>query len=222
MSEAWGAFQIWVATNSDFVSAISAAVAAAAAVVFGVYQVRIGRFTQQAALAAEAATNAAMKLEQPILRIFEPNLVSTEQPVPPKVSFAAGQIYGLPTKHMVLLSIKMGNFGRTPCEIQYIDCAYSVSSEVPTTLSYTRAEEAAVPRFILVNEEIEESPLFRINLSDEEISLINADRSKLWFAVSAAYVDYMQQEHIARACWRWDTVAGPNDYGAVREPKLSR
>lgn len=115
--EAWCFFQDWVAANSNFVSAISAAVAATAAVVFGVYQIRIGRFTQQAALAAEAATNAAIKLEQPILRIFEPELVFTEQPVAPRVPFVSGQLYGLPTKYMSLLRIKIGNFGRTPCEV---------------------------------------------------------------------------------------------------------
>jgi hypothetical protein len=224
LADCWSFFRTWVADNNGLVSALSAAVTAGAAVVFGVYQVRIGRFTRQAALAAEAATSAAIRLEQPVVRLSAPELLETDEPITPNQTYGGTDLVGRPTRHMALATVKIANYGRTPCEIRQYRYGYVVAKTRPESSKYTDIKSPYLPRFLLVGEEITEHLDYPIELTEADVGRINVREASLWFFVSVTYIDFMDQSHIARGCWRWGDVygddlglAGEENFGPVRE-----
>lgn len=209
----------WISANNSFVSAASAAIAASAAVVFGVYQVRIGRFTRQAALAAEAATKASIKLEQPILRIWDVDIKQTDAPVEPRGAYACGDILGAAAQHMIVTSFKISNFGRTPCNIGRYKAAYAVGARTPDAVDYRELSEPYFPKFLEQGGERTVNFDYPINLTAHELERIRAHGERFRIFILIEFTDFMDQAHYANGSWRWDVVFNDDDFDLVREER---
>jgi hypothetical protein len=170
-----------------------------------------GETNKKIALAAERSAKAAIGIELPIIRQFDwPELVHLSKPVPEDRTYASLRVDGgRPQRYSTLHTIDVWNAGRTSAIATALRIGWDVCVRLPEEPRYRHTEGYPGGITIRAGQEGGAHALdpgrFTIELSDAEIADIASDKRWFWLFIDIEFVDFIQEVHHARMCWRWDT-----------------
>jgi hypothetical protein len=222
----------WQRTTDDPVATFTAALTLFTAVLAGAssaqfyFLIKADKTTRIAADAATKAANAAdlsaraaIALESPLLR------VTPSTPVPLKedatiLCIPDARITGAPinqvTKRTIIDGLMIYNAGRTAATPLRVKFGSSVANQLEGQPFYM-LDLAAEPQGLLpvgsgtmpntVISNIEHI----IVLSDAEVQQLQQPGGFLWVYAEISYLDFMDNRHDVRFCWRWER-AGANGW----------
>lgn len=212
-----GNFVRVIEENDKIIVALSTIFIALFTIVLGVSTVNLWSVTKSAADAANLSAKAAVRIELPIIRAYSPELLDMQGPMPETGSYGGTVNDGMPLQFSAITSLTFQNAGRTPALLSSIKIGWSVTKTLPAEPNYLASEELFRGRIIKEDDEERiDTPTHTISLNEEQIQAIAAETDDLWFYVSLAYFDFMDDIHEARFCWRWGRPHGEGVYYFAR------
>jgi hypothetical protein len=206
----------FVHTYKDETTAASTLIIAIFTIILGVFTVRLSGSTRIAAVAASRSADAAVAMELPWLRVDVPN--ELEKVNGPQDDWG-GLIWDVETaelpEYSKISEIDFRNIGRTVAAPVKLELGYKVVRELPRQEpSYTWGRQCDHGTVILPDNQTVtiECAGFCISLTAGERASINDGRAILWVFGALSYIDFLQQPHTCRFCWRWGCQDGVGLY----------
>ena len=162
---------------------------------------------RDAANAANLSAKAAIALELPLLR------VSPSIPVPLKddatiLFIPSARIEGTPitqiTKYAVIDDLIVHNVGRTSATPLGIKLGTMVAHELEGEPMYTNDHGAEAQSLLPGDKSVQAPIAVIITLTAGEMQQLQKPGEFFWIYVEIAYLDFMDQKHEVRFCWRWE------------------
>ena len=167
------------------------------------------RAAEKAANAANKSANAAINIELPILKIVVEELISVSSPFTNGESFGGSSLCSVPTRYSGIGHFKYRNYGRTPAFPFEFGVGWKVADRLPETPVYSHITGLNHATVIRPASEIPDEYTAIddfdccIETTESEIAAISSGTSCLWFYGYIRYRDFMNDERIAKFCWRW-------------------
>ncbi len=180
--------------NNATITAISTAIIAIFATIFGLFTISLAKSTRIAADAAILSARSAIAIELPIIR-------ANAQ----KLDFGYVQEETGQRRNQVSISeLFIANLGKTkafPVEVQ-IGC--TIGHRLPKTPVYRFTRSFPVNAILEPDQKGVEVPLseFEFDAPPDIYNLLRARSTTMWFYCNLVYSDFIQVRHEAGFCWK--------------------
>lgn len=165
---------------------------------------------KKAADAADLSATAALRVEQPIISMLEPELMSITGPVPKDRAYACGGLHGLPYENCVIPQLAFRNRGRTHAFLSSVHLGYMIAKDRPPRPGQFKTVHFRDGTIISIDTKFNMSIDFDLGLTDPQREELR-NGAILWVWCLLTYDDFMDLRLGKEFWWQWSHY--PEDAG---------